>query len=596
MTTKKIELMKQIPRETIDEIRSRNDIVDVIGSYLSLKSAGSRFKALCPFHKEKTPSFTVSPDRQIYHCFGCDAGGDVIRFVQEYEKVDFMVALQMLADRVGMELNFEDGDGKSSNKRELFRIHEGVAQLYSRILQEHESGEAGRAYLATRNLKPETVSAFQIGFAPDRFDALEKWAAQQNISIELMEQAGLMARSERGSVYDRFRKRLMFPIHDEAGRVIGFSGRLIDPNDKGGKYVNSPETPLFRKSRVLFGIDKARRAMADKRTAIVVEGQLDAIRCHEAGIDNVVASQGTALTSDHARMIRRYADEVVLVLDADAAGQKAALRSSEAFIAEELSVRVASLPAGEDPDSLILTQGADVLRARVSAAVSALDFLIDFSAKTEDLSGEAGLLRTSRAVQALIACAPGAIQRDRMVQRASERLGLSPAALRRDMARRQQSRPAPRQAAAAAEEPSAPAPASHPAAEVALAQLLCLHPEEVFPVVADHLPLEYITDSDCRLLVELLLDDPANLTENISEDRTAVQRLAVRIQMEDTRLQGKDASPAGAAQDIVMVLWRSALKAQRRRTEQLERRAEITMQLKQLDMGWTHSREFLVVG
>lgn len=588
--------MKQIPRETIDEIRSRNDIADVIGSYLSLKNAGGRFKALCPFHKEKTPSFTISPDRQIFHCFGCDAGGDVIQFVQEYEKVDFMVALQMLADRVGMELHFEDGDGKTSNKRELFKIHEGVAQLYHRILLEHEGGAAGREYLASRNLKPETVVDFQIGFAPDRFDALEKWAGQQKVSLELMEQAGVMARSERGSVYDRFRKRLMFPIRDEAGRVIGFSGRLIDPADRGGKYVNSPETPLFRKSRVLFGIDKARRPMATKRTAIVVEGQLDAIRCHEAGIDNVVASQGTALTPDHARMIRRYADEVILVLDADAAGQKAALRSSEAFIAEELSVRVASLPAGEDPDSLILTQGADAFRARVSSAVSALDFLIDSSSKVENLSTETGLMRTSRAVQALIACAPGAIQRDRMVQRASERLGLSPTALRRDMARKQQSRPAPKSSVETGSENPSVVPAHHPAAEVALAQLLCLHPEEVFPVVADHLPPAYITDPDCRLLIELMMDHPDTLMDHLPEGRPVVQRLAVRVQMEDTRLLGKTIDPAGAAQDIVMDLWRKALKERRRQMGRgTEESLSLTMQLKQLDLGWVHAVDFLVV-
>jgi DNA primase len=306
--------MKQIPRETIEEVRSRNDIADVIGSYLSLKNAGTRFKANCPFHKEKTPSFTVSPDRQIYHCFGCGAGGDVIRFVQEYEKVDFMTALQMLADRVGMELNLEEGgEGSGADKRKLFQIHEGVAQLYQRILLDHESGEAGRAYLASRALKPETIKEFQIGFAPDRFDALEKWAQQKKIPLELMEQAGLMIKSDkRSGYYDRFRNRLMFPIRDEAGRVIGFSGRAIVKDEKSGKYVNSPETPLFHKSRVLFAIDKARRAMADSRVAIVCEGQIDAIRCHEAGLANVVASQGTALTSDHARMIRRYADEVIL--------------------------------------------------------------------------------------------------------------------------------------------------------------------------------------------------------------------------------------------------------------------------------------------
>jgi DNA primase len=586
--------MKQIPRETIDEIRSRNDIVDVIGSYLSLKNAGTRFKALCPFHKEKTPSFTVSPERQIYHCFGCDAGGDVIGFIQEYEKVDFLTALQMLADRVGMEMDFEEGDGKSSNKRELFRIHDEVAQLYHRILLEHPDGAAGRAYLATRNLKPETVEAFQIGFAPDRFDTLEKWAAQRKIPQSLLEEGGLTARSERGSAYDRFRKRLMFPIHDEAGRVIGFSGRLIDPNDRGGKYVNSPETPLFRKSRVLFGIDKARREMAGKRAAIVVEGQLDCIRCHEAGITNAVASQGTALTSDHARMIRRYADEAILVLDADAAGRKAALRSSEEFIAEELGVRVASLPPGEDPDSLILSQGADAFLSKVNSAVSALDFLIDSFAKTENLNTDAGLMRTTRAVQNLIVCAAGAVQRDRMVQRATERLGLSPSALRRDMMRNRPRTSAPVKQESATAGRSA-VPAVHPPAEVTLVQLLCLYHEQVFPVAADHLPPEYLTDPDCRLLFELLLDAPDNLLERIPAERMAARKLAVNIQMRDSRLPESDASPVIAAQDVVLKLWRGALKAHRQRADGFEERARLTIQLNRLDLGWAHAVQFMVV-
>jgi DNA primase len=585
--------MKQIPREAIEEVRSRNDIADVIGSYLSLKNAGTRFKALCPFHKEKSPSFTVSPDRQIYHCFGCGAGGDVIRFVQEYEKVDFMTALQMLADRAGMELSLEEGgEGSGADKRKLFQIHEGVAQLYQRILLEHESGEAGRAYLATRALKPETVKDFQVGFAPDRFDALEKWAQQKKIPLELMEQAGLMVKSDkRSGYYDRFRNRLMFPIRDEAGRVIGFSGRAIVKDEKSGKYVNSPETPLFHKSRVLFAIDKARRAMADSRVAIVCEGQIDAIRCHEAGLANVVASQGTALTSDHARMIRRYADEVILVLDADAAGQKAALRSSEAFIAEELSVRVASLPAGEDPDSLVRDHGAEALRSRVTEAVSALDFLIDVMASRENLKEEAGLMRTARAVQSLIAHAPGAVQRDRMVQRAAERLGLSTAALRRDLARKKE-RPAP------LADPETPAaPVKHPAEEMTLIQMLFLHPAEVLPVVADHLPPEYLADPDCRLLLELLLEDPATLMDSIPDDRPEAQRLAARIQMDEMKLRG-DISPAKAAQDIVMVLWRQRLTARRKgliADGKIKESGEITTQLQHLKKGWEHAVDFLVV-
>lgn len=585
--------MKQIPRETIEEIRARNDIADVIGSYLSLKNAGTRFKALCPFHKEKTPSFTVSPDRQIYHCFGCGAGGDVIRFIQEYEKVDFTVALQMLADRCGMELQFEESAGGAGpNRRGLLQIHDGVAQFYQRMLMEHESGAAGRAYLKTRSLKPETVKDFQIGFAPDRFDALEKWAQQKKIPLELMEQAGLMIKSDkRSGYYDRFRNRLMFPIRDEAGRVIGFSGRAIVKDEKSGKYVNSPETPLFHKSRVLFAVDKARRAMAESRMAIVVEGQLDAIRCHEAGIANVVASQGTALTSDHARMIRRYADEVILVLDADAAGQKAALKSSSAFIAEELSVRVASLPAGEDPDSLIRDQGAEVFRSRVKEAVSALDFLMDVMAARENLKTEAGLMRAARAVQALIAEAPGAVQRDRMVQIASGRLGLSPSAFRRDLARRR-----PKTSPAQVDgEPLAPV--RHPAEEVTLIQLLFHHPEKVFPVVADHLPPEHFTDQDCRFLFGLMLEDPAVLLEEIPDDRPEAQRLAVRIQMEELKLRG-EIPPEKAAQDIVMALWRQMLTRRRRELQAAGRpvdAAEMTRQLYLLKQGWEHAVEFLVV-
>jgi len=586
--------MKQIPRETIEEVRSRNDIADVIGSYLSLKNAGTRFKANCPFHKEKTPSFTVSPDRQIYHCFGCGAGGDVIRFIQEYEKVDFMTALQMLADRCGMDLEFEEGgEGSGADKRKLFQIHEGVAQLYQRILAEHESGEAGRTYLATRALSPEIIKEFQIGFAPDRFDALEKWAQQKKIPLELMEQAGLMIKSDkRSGYYDRFRNRLMFPIRDEAGRVIGFSGRAIVKDEKSGKYVNSPETPLFHKSRVLFAIDKARRAMADSRVAIVCEGQIDAIRCHEAGLTNVVASQGTALTSDHARMIRRYADEVILVLDADAAGQKAALKSSEAFVAEELSVRVASLPAGEDPDSLVRDYGAEALRSRIQEAVSALDFLIDCSARTEDLKTEAGLMRTSKAVQALIANAPGAVQRDRMVKHAAERLGFSPVALQRDLVRKK-----PRSAPLA--EPDAPAVASakHPNEEVALIQMLFLHPEEVFPVVADHLPPEHLADPDCRLLMELMLNDSAAVMDSIPDDRMEAQRLVARIQVEEMKVRG-EISPAKAAQDIVMALWRQVLTRRRREFQAAGRAVEateITHQLYHLKQGWEYAVDFLVV-
>jgi DNA primase len=287
---------------------------------------------------------------------------------------------------------------------------------------------------------------------------------------------------------------------------------------------------------------------------------------------------------------------VILVLDADAAGQKAALRSSQAFIAEELSVRVASLPAGEDPDSLIRDQGADIFLSRVNAAVSALDFLIDRMAAQENLQTEAGLLRTARAVQGLIAQAPGAVQRDRMLQAASARLGLSSAALRRDLLRKAVRR-APAAESAAAKTPIAPA-VRHPANETSLIQMMFRYPEEVFPVVADHLPPTHLTDPDCRLLLELLLEDPASLMENIPADRPEAQRLAARIQMEEIKLRGRDISAAKAAQDIVMALWRQALTARRRgllAEGRVEESGEITVQLQYLKKGWAHAVGFMVV-
>jgi DNA primase len=590
--------MKQIPRETIEEIRARNDIADVIGSYLPLRNAGGRFKALCPFHKEKSPSFVVSPDRQIYHCFGCGAGGDVIRFVQEYEKVDFMTALQMLADRIGLELKTEEGGAESgADRRLLFRIHDEVAQLYHQILLEHSSGAMGRAYLETRALRPETVREFQIGFAPEAFDTLEKWARQKKIAPELMEQAGLMGRSsESRGFYDRFRNRLMFPIRDEAGRVIGFSGRAIVKDERSGKYVNSPETPLFHKSRVLFAIDKARRAMAETRTAIVCEGQIDAIRCHEAGLVNVVASQGTALTSDHARMIRRYADEVLLVLDADAAGQKAALKSSAAFIAEELSVRVASLPPGEDPDSLVRDHGAEALRARIADAVPALDFLIRTLSAQEDLRTEAGLMRVAREAQLLIAQAPGAVQRERMIESAAAQLGLSVQALNRDLSRRSK-RPAAPPVADLTQQP-APESAGFPEEEVLLLQLLLRHPAEVLPVAADHLPPEYLTDVDCRLLFNLLLESPDGLIARVPAEQARAQRLAARIEAEEPKLRSGDTLAERAAQDVVLLLWRQALTRRRSTLPSAggtAEAAEMTWQLYHLKQGWEHAVRFMAV-
>ncbi|MBN1268969.1 MAG: DNA primase [Kiritimatiellae bacterium] len=573
--------MKVIPKQVIEEIRAANDIVEVLGTYLQLKRAGSNFKALCPFHKEKTPSFMVNPQRQIYHCFGCGAGGDVFRFVMEYEGLDFMGATHMLADRAGIVLQMEDEDRQAGVEKDLlYRLHEEVTMFFHRVLVEHADGASAREYLVRRRLDQATIEDFLMGFAPDRWDTMGRLAGKKHFSMEQMLACGLVLQTDQpregeSPYHDRFRGRLMFPIRDEIGRVIGFSGRILDDSKKLAKYVNSPETPLFHKSRVLFAFDKARKAIVDERTAVVVEGQIDAIRCHCAGLTNVVASQGTALTGDHARMLKRYADTVVLVLDADEAGREAALRSIEHFMSAGLALRIAALPAGEDPDSLVLKQGPEAIRKLVDEAPEALDFQMDVLAAREDLKTEAGLMRTARSALETIRHAPSAMLRDRLLRHAAERLGLSELALREDLERLLRARPgAPPPARGETDAP--PPRAEHPPEEVALAEMLILHPE-VIELFSRYLKLEHLSDAVCRTLAERLLahagDEHWNLVSDLEGADEETVRLAAQVQMAPIKITGEEFSAENAAKDLILVITRKACERERAALREKMKRA-----------------------
>ena len=591
-----------IPKETIEEIRARCNIVEVVGAYLpQLRRRGSTFKCNCPFHQEKTPSFTVNETRQIFHCFGCSAGGDVFRFVMEYEKVDFVTAVKILAERAGVEITYEGGQPENSgNKDVLYKLHTEAAAFYHRMLLEGAEGAEARRYLQERDLPEDIIKEFQIGFAPNEWEGLLSRAIKKNYTAEQLEAAGLAVPSDRGgkvSHYDRFRNRVMFPICDQMGRVIGFSGRIMNKAEKGAKYVNSPETLLFRKNRVLFAFDKARKAIVESRQAIVVEGQIDAIRCHQAGLKNVVASQGTALTENHARLIKRYADEVVLVLDADAAGQKAALASSEIFIANELSVRVVTLPEKEDPDSLIKKNGAEALIALVKEAPAALDFFIDVFGRQEDMKTEAGRMRVVQAVLNLIRQCPSAARRDPMINRAADRLNISPQALSQDLRRsQQQQRPVARRT----EESEAAAPVApqktYPRQETALIELLVHYYHDVHPLVHDFLPPYLLTDPVCKKLVEILmLDAPETLTEGFHEFDEETQRVISRVQVEESRSIDSETSPLELAQRYILVFWKRHLEREQaalvQRTdlsneERFKEATRIRHDLHALNAGW----------
>ncbi len=364
-------------QELLSEIRSANDIVDVI-QWLNvpLKKAGGSFRALCPFHKEKTPSFHVNPERQSFHCFGCGAGGDVFKFIMMREGLEFPAAVERLAERarIPLPVHREGSTGPSRDHRDrLYDLHVQVRDWFHTNLMRSRHAESARAYLKQRGFDAEVAKTFKLGYAPSAWDGLVEWANAAEIPVSLLEEAGLVVKGSRG-FYDRFRDRLMIPIADEMGRVSGFSGRLLLKDVKEAKYVNSPETTIFKKGRLLFGLDRSKRDIQERGFAIVCEGQLDWIRCFTSDVRNVIAPQGTAFTDEQARILKRYVDQVVLCFDSDTAGQKATWKNAETLIANSVAVKACRLPEGEDPDSFIRKSGAKEFRQRLDEALDVFEY------------------------------------------------------------------------------------------------------------------------------------------------------------------------------------------------------------------------------
>ena len=363
--------------QLIQQILSANDIVDVVSQYVALKKKGRNFWGLCPFHNEKTPSFSVSPERQIFKCFGCGAGGDALKFIQRMLNVTFPEAMQVLANRAGIEIeeyrsrSSGDSAGKRKiSKAEMYKANRWAAESYHRLLQEGESGKAARAYLEKRGLNEDICRRFLIGFARDGM-YVSKNGASAGFSIETLRNAGLV-RGNENQFYDMFRNRIMFPIFDAIGNIVAFGARTL--GDDTPKYLNTPETAIFVKHRHLFGLYQARESIEKSNRIIVVEGYTDVLAAHQAGICNVVATLGTALTDEHVRMLRRYAEEIILVFDSDVAGQKAADRALTIFLTLGVDVKLASVPAGKDPCDLIIDKGADAFNAIVNESIDALDY------------------------------------------------------------------------------------------------------------------------------------------------------------------------------------------------------------------------------
>ncbi len=389
-----------ISEQIIEEIRAKSDIVEVISSQVALKRAGSLFKACCPFHNEKTPSFTVNPLRQTFKCFGCGEAGDVFSFLMKYNGMSFTDAVRTLAGKCGVKIEWTGDSDEYVKVKRLLALHSDLASFFRKYLLESPEAETAREYLVSRKLDGEAAERFGIGYAPGTFRAIEQFARDYHFSMNELRDAGIVSESDapqssgNGPYIFRFRNRLMFPICDTQGRVIAFSGRILDSSASNAKYVNSPETPIFTKSRVLYALDKAQRGIVSSknREAVICEGQIDVIRCHVCGFPRAVASQGTAFTPEHASLLKRYADSAVLLFDSDPAGQKAAVRTAGILVAEEIPVRIAHLPEGEDPDSFLLSKAPEEFEKILNASENVINFAVKYFHAAEPFPDSEGAI------------------------------------------------------------------------------------------------------------------------------------------------------------------------------------------------------------
>lgn len=398
-----------ISQDFIEELRSRADVVDTIASYVQLERRGRTYKGLCPFHNEKTPSFIVYPDTQSFYCFGCGAGGDTITFIRKQENLDYVEAIKYLAGRLGMEVPEDKEDRGASSRKRIAEANKLAARFFFDCLNT-EDGREARGYLRSRGLSDSTIKRFGIGYSPKGWNDLRDYLKSKGFREDELVEAGLCARGRNNSVYDFFRNRVMFPVIDIRGNVVAFSGRRLKDEDSPRKYVNTGETPVFKKSKVLFGMNIAKNS--GSRKIVLAEGQMDAIAMHQAGVDNAVAALGTALTADHAKIISQYADEVIIAYDSDEAGKKATERAISIFKPTPLAVRVLTIKGAKDADEFIKRYGAESFRAMLDGSDNSIEYQLKIAAQGLDLSTDSGVIAYLKSVTEVLSHCRSATERD----------------------------------------------------------------------------------------------------------------------------------------------------------------------------------------
>ena len=511
--------------DLLEQVRGANPIYDVVSDYVSLKKSGRNYMGLCPFHGEKTPSFTVNQERQIFHCFGCGEGGNVIGFIMKREGLSFPEAVRFLAARRGISLpEFSPGrPGEKGLKERLLEANAAAAGLFKVNLL-GPPGRQALAYLERRSISEATREEFGIGWAVPGRDTLGRELARKGFTEQELLQAGLMAQRESGGAVDRFRARVILPIHDVAGRVVAFGGRLLAEGEP--KYLNSPETPLYHKSNVLYGLHRAKDAIRREGFGVIVEGYFDLITAVQAGVANVVATSGTALTDGHAALMRRFAERWVVVFDGDAAGIRAAKRSLEVFVTNGLFARGVLLPDGADPDSFIRAQGVAAFRGLVEKAEDLMDFFLRRTVQEHRLDTIEGKVTAVRETVPLLAKIRDRVAQADYLARSAQRLGVKEEVLWSEV--RGLGARGGAGAAASAAAPVRPAPAGRPRTEeVELVKALLAHPALAAELRAG-IALEEFENEDCRAVAG---------TAFALLDRGGADGLAGRLQFEDERLR-----------------------------------------------------------
>jgi DNA primase len=431
------DMNKPIADETIAQVLSKTDIVDIIGEYVHLKKSGRNFLGLCPFHAEKTPSFSVSSEKQFYHCFGCGAGGNVISFLMEIEGHSFPQAVQSLGEKVGIHIqNDHKGEKlnqqKSEEKEWMFKGHDLAAKLYHHVLMDRTEGQPAREYLEKRGFRLETIKEFQIGYAPDSWDFLTNFLDKRHYPLLVMEKGGLLAKSEKERFFDRFRDRIMFPIWDAQGNVSAFGGRTMGENQP--KYLNSPETPIFHKSKLLFNFHRARQEIRKQHTTILFEGFADTISAWQGGIMNTTATMGTSLSNDQARALKRNGEQVVICYDGDQAGIDAISRAADVLENQGCLIKVATLPQGLDPDDYIRQNGSDAFqKSIVNEAKSFTAFRLDVLKRGRNLQDDGERMSYIREALTVVSRLPHAVERDHYLRQLADEFSLSLEALKQEL-------------------------------------------------------------------------------------------------------------------------------------------------------------------